>query len=62
MESSTYFVFTYIKKSVAAVQKHQLPSGFCSYQGTENILVAQYMLEKCGAERHSITGCSVHNQ
>ena len=48
---------------VAAVDKHQLPSRVRSDQGTENIQVAQYMLEKRGAERHSmITGCSVHNQ
>ena len=48
---------------VAAVAKHQLPSRVRSDQGTENILVAQYMLEKRGADRHSmITGCSVHNQ
>ena len=48
---------------VAAVDKHQLPSRVRSDQGTENIQVEQCMLEKRGAERHSmITGCSVHNQ
>ncbi len=46
-----------------AVQKHQLPSRVRSDQGTENVLVAQHMIEKRGAERHSmITGSSVHNQ
>lgn len=40
-----------------------LPSRVRSDQGTENILVARYMIEKRGAERRSmITGCSVHNQ
>ncbi len=40
-----------------------LPSRVRSDQGTENILVAQYMIEKRGAERRSmITGSSVHNQ
>ena len=48
---------------VAAVWRHHLPSRVHSDQGTENILVAQYMLEKRGADRRSmITGCSVHNQ
>lgn len=46
-----------------AVQKHQLPSRVRSDQGTENVLVAQHMIERRGAERHSmITGSSVHNQ
>lgn len=40
-----------------------IPSRVRSDQGTENILVAQYMIEKRGAERRSmITGSSVHNQ
>ena len=48
---------------MAAVAKHHVPSRVRSDQGTENILVAQYMLEKRGADRRSmITGCSVHNQ
>ena len=46
-----------------AVQKYQIPSRVRSDQGVENIKVAQYMLEKRGADRKSIiTGCSVHNQ
>ena len=46
-----------------AVQKYQIPSRVRSDQGVENIKVAQYMLEKHGADRKSIiTGCSVHNQ
>ncbi len=48
---------------LSAVQKHQLPSRVRSDQGTENVLVAQHMIEKRGAERHSmITASSVHNQ
>lgn len=48
---------------LSAVEKHHLPSRVCSDQGTENIMVAQHMIEKRGAERHSmITGNSVHNQ
>ena len=48
---------------LSALAKHKLPSRVRSDQGTENILVAQHMLEERGAERHSmITGCSVHNQ
>lgn len=46
-----------------ATQKHMLPSRVRSDEGGENILVAQYMIERRGAERRSmITGCSVHNQ
>jgi len=42
---------------------YEVPSQIRSDQGTENVKVAQYMLEKCGAGRRSfITGCSVHNQ
>ena len=48
---------------LAAVQEYQLPSRVRSDQGTENMLVAQYMIEKRGASRRSmITGSSVHNQ
>ena len=48
---------------LSAIEKHQLPSRVRSDQGTENIMVAQHMIEKRGAERHSmITGSSVHNQ
>ena len=40
-----------------------LPSRVRCDQGMENVLVAQYMIEKRGAERRSvITGCSTHNQ
>lgn len=46
-----------------AARMYDIPSRICSDQGTENVKVAQYMIEKCGAERRSfITGCSVHNQ
>ena len=48
---------------LSAVQKHQLPSRVRSDQGTENVLVAQHMIERRGAVRRSmITGSSVHNQ
>ena len=48
---------------LSAIQKHSLPSRVRSDQGQENLLVGQHMIEKRGAERHSmITGCSVHNQ
>ena len=48
---------------LSAVEKYQLPSRVRADQGTENILVAQHMLERRGAERRSmITGSSVHNQ
>ena len=46
-----------------AAGTYEVPSRICSDQGTENVKVAQYMLEKRGADRRSfITGCSVHNQ
>ena len=48
---------------VGAAHAHNLLSRVRSDQGRENVLVAQYMIEKRGAERRSmITGCSVHNQ
>ena len=48
---------------LSAVEKHKLPSRVRPDQGTENVLVAQYMLERRGAGRRSmITGSSVHNQ
>ena len=48
---------------LGAIQKHMVPSRVRSDQGMENTLVAQYMIEKRGAERRSmITGCSTHNQ
>ena len=46
-----------------AVQVYHLPSHVRSDQGLENLLVARHMIEKRGAERHSmITGSSTHNQ
>jgi len=46
-----------------AAGMYEVPSQIRSDQGTENVKVAQYMLEKRGAGRRSfITGCSVHNQ
>ena len=48
---------------LSAIEKHQLPSRIRSDQGTENILVAQHMLERRGTDRGSmLTGSSVHNQ
>ena len=45
-----------------AVHKYHLPSRVRTDQGTENVLVAQHMIEHRGAERRSIiTGSSVHN-
>ena len=55
--STMYDVF------LSAVQQYHLPSRIRTDQGRENILVAQHMLEKRGADRRSvITGSSVHNQ
>lgn len=46
-----------------AVHIYKLPSRVRSDQGLENILVARHMVDKRGAERHSmITGSSTHNQ
>jgi hypothetical protein len=48
---------------IEAVQKYHLPSRVRSDEGGENIIVAQHMIERRGAERRSmITGSSVHNQ
>ena len=44
---------------LSAVQQHQLPSRVRTDQGGENILVAQHMIERRGAEgRSAITGLS----
>ena len=47
---------------LSAVQQQQLPSRVGTDQGGENVLIAQHMIERRGAERRSvITGSSVHN-
>jgi len=46
-----------------AIQTYHLPSRVRSDKGVENVLVARHMIEKRGAQRHSmITGSSTHNQ
>ena len=46
-----------------AIQRYHLPSRVRSDQGLENVTVAKHMIERRGAERHSmITGSSTHNQ
>ena len=48
---------------INAIQKYHLPSRVRSDQGRENVLVAQHMIERKGADRNSmIVGSSVHNQ
>lgn len=48
---------------LSAVHKYHLPSRVRSDEGLENVLVARHMIERRGAERHSmITGSSTHNQ
>ena len=45
------------------VQAYGLPSRVCSDRGRENVLVADYMLDKQATNRGSmITGKSAHNQ
>ena len=48
---------------LGAVQLHGLPSHLRCYQGCENCLVAQHVIEHCGTGRGSvISGSSMHNQ
>ena len=48
---------------VSAIQMYHLPSRIRLDQGRENMLVAQHMIERRGADRNSmIVGSSVHNQ
>ena len=61
--STNNLASTVFEEFTKAVHTFSLPSRVCSDQGTENVLVAQYMLERRGADRGSIiTGPSVHNQ
>lgn len=54
---------TVYESFINAVQKYGVPSRVRTDQGRENILVAQFMLERNGRDRGSIiTGSSVHNQ
>ena len=54
---------TVLEDFVEAVNKFGLPNKVRSDKGGENVLVAQYMLEKKGVEsRPFIAGRSVHNQ
>lgn len=48
---------------INAIQQYHVPSRVRSDQGRENILVAQHMIERRGADRRSmIVGSSIHNQ
>ena len=61
--SSNNYSRTVLELFLDGIKKHMLPSRVRSDQGMENVLVAEYVIEKRGAERRSmITGCSVHNQ
>ena len=61
--STNNYSRTVLEEFTKAVEKFHLPSRVCSDQGTENVQVAQYMLENRGVNRGSIiTGPSVHNQ
>ena len=54
---------TVYEQFLIAVGHYHLPSRVRTDQGTENVLVAQHMLEHRGAGRSSIiTGSSIHNQ
>jgi len=61
--SSNNQAATVYQAFMEAAHVFNVPSRIRSDQGTENVKVAQYMLEKRGADRRSFTtGCSVHNQ
>lgn len=61
--STNNYASTVLEEFMKATEKFNLPSRVRSDQGTENVLVAQYMLENRGVDRGSIiTGPSVHNQ
>ena len=61
--STNNYSRTVLEEFTKAVEKFHLPSRVRSDQGTENVQVAQYMLENRGVIRGSIiTGPSVHNQ
>ena len=52
-----------ITKQQKSVKTHGIPSRVRSDKGKENVLVADYMIEKRGSERGSVnTGPSTHNQ
>ena len=63
MPQINYFATTVYENFLRAAQTYHLPSRVRSDQGGENVLVARHMIEKRGAERHSmISGSSTHNQ